>query len=99
MAVVESGRVGELFGVAKNWPVASSLIGVYFVTRLDSLGEAGFPCFRPNAGCAGINTLAALEDGLNVYVLPLDGSNFRVAALVAFEAAASADGTGSGHTV
>ena len=59
----------------------------------------GFSGLGPDAGRARINTLTASEDGLNVYVLPFDGSDFGVAALVAFEATASTDGTGSGHTV
>lgn len=56
-------------------------------------------CYGADAGRARINPRAAFEDGLNVDVLPFDGSDFGVAALVAFEAAASTDGAGSGHTV
>lgn len=63
------------------------------------LSKLRFSGLGPDAGRARINTLTASEDGLNVYVLPFDGSDFGVAALVAFEAAASTDGTGSGHTV
>lgn len=57
------------------------------------------PAGGADAGRACRNALAILEHGLHVHVLTFDGGNLGVAALVAFQGTAVADGTGSSHRV